>query len=249
MRVVIVDDERICVDIAISLLGKYCSDIEIVGTASSVAEGKALILKTEPDVVFTDVELQDGTAIEMLCDLSNIKLNVIFVTGHDKYAINAFQLSAVDFLLKPLDGEALAQAVTKCREKLEIDTLRHQIEVLKVAFNNSLNRDDKIVLSDSESIYFVHLRDILWCKADGVYTNFKLINGQNILVSKNLKKYENLLPTSIFFRAHNSYLVNLSHVLRFDRYDGGFVVMTDDSKIPVSSRKKEAILEKLSHNL
>ena len=246
MRVVIVDDEKRCVEVVISLLTKYCSGIDVVGISHSIAEGRRLIKQYSPDIVFVDIEMPDGTGVELVGQMQHEIGNVVFITGHDKYAINAFRLSAVDFLLKPLDGRDLAVAVEKCKERRRNDALKDQLKVLQQRLGNDRGEKSQIVLSDKDSLYFVKMKEIILCEATGSYSKFKLIDGKEILVSKNLKNYEDLLPNEVFVRPHHSFLINITHVKRFDRNEGGFLVMVDGSRIPVASRRKDELLDMLT---
>ncbi|MHA7102323.1 LytTR family two component transcriptional regulator [Roseivirga pacifica] len=244
MKAVVVDDDEKCISVVSSLLEIYCPEVNLVGKANSVATGVSLIHDLNPDIAFLDVEMSDGTGIELVEKLNGVNTKIVFVTGYDKYAINAFQLSAVDYLLKPVDADGLVSAVEKCQMQMGLDFNRQQIEYLKASYERPLTEVNKIVLSDNESIHFVKVENILWCEASGGYTNFKLADGQSILVSKNLRIYQDILPKSMFFRSHNSYLINVVQVARFNRYDGS-VIMVDNSSLPVAIRKKEALLERL----
>ena len=210
-------------------------------------EAKVQILKLQPDLVFLDVELGDGTGIELVQSFKKFQPHVIFITAHDKYAIDAFQCSALDFLLKPIDPEDLVDAVKKAEQLTSIQDLDKQIRVLEERLNNVNQEPNKIVLSDSESIYLVKVGDILWCSAEGSYTKFKLTDGSEILVSKNLKSYEEILDGDKFLRIHHSYLVNIQHIKRFERSEGGMLVMDNGGILPVSVRKKDNLMQLLKN--
>jgi two-component system LytT family response regulator len=190
-----------------------------------------------------DVELNEGTGFDLLNQLNEITFQLIFITAHDKYALNAFRFSAIDFLVKPIDPEALQVAIERAKSGLEKNEIIKQLEVIKETPTN--NKEKKIVLKDSEAIYFVRIADILFCQADGPYTTFHIENSAKIIVSKNLKEYEDLLEPFGFERTHHSYLVNLSKVIRFDKKEGGTLVLEGNHSVFLSVRKKDQVLKKI----
>ena len=247
MRAVIIDNEPPMIRTLSGLLEMYCPDVTLVGTADGVATGEKLILEVNPDVIFLDVEMGDGTGLDLVERLNFRKLHVIFVTAHDKYAINAFRYSAIDFLLKPVDPEDLMNALKKFQQAKKVMDLEQQVSVLTDHLRGGTARQKKIVLSDYESMHLVRVDEILWCVAEGSYTRFKLFDGQEIMVSKNLKSYEDILSTDDFVRIHNSYLVNINHIKRFERSEGGLVIMNNGGTLPVSVRKKDALMNILKN--
>lgn len=247
MKALIIDNEKSIREGLKELLNLYCPQLEILGEAASMAEAKTAILREQPDLVFLDVELGDGTGIELVKSFKSFKPHVIFITAHDKYAIDAFECSALDFLLKPIDPEDLVDAVRKAVQFKSVQDLDEQIKVLEERLNNIHKEPNKIVLSDSESIYLVKVSDILWCTAEGSYTRFCLSNGSEILVSRNLKSYEDILDSEQFLRIHHSYLVNIHHIKRFERSEGGVLVMDNDRILPVSVRKKDNLMQLLKN--
>lgn len=242
MRCVIVDDEKNVVEIISGLLEQYCPHIEIVGVANDCKGGSALIQKMVPDLVFLDVEMGDGTGLDLIESLSEKNFQTIFITAHEKYALKAFKLSAIDFLLKPVSPDELVEAVTKAGKMIKMGSMEKQLEVLIDCIRGNGAAQRKIVLTDYESIHLVNVEDIMWCSAQGSYTSFKLIDGTEILVSRNLKSYIGLLPNQAFARIHHSYLVNINHIKRFERAEGGVVVMNNGVTLPVSVRKKDGLL-------
>lgn len=246
MRAVIVDNEPPMIRTLSGLLEMYCPDVTLVGTADGVATGEKLILEERPDLIFLDIEMDDGTGLDLVERLNFRKLHVIFVTAHDKYAINAFKYSAIDFLLKPVDPEDLMTALRKFQEAQKVLDLEMQVAVLTDHLRGG-QRHKKIVLSDYESMHLVRVDDIVWCVAEGSYTRFKLFEGQEIMVSKNLKSYEDILSDDDFVRIHNSYLVNINHIKRFERSEGGLVIMNNGGTLPVSVRKKDALMNILKN--
>ncbi len=247
MRAVIIDNEPKVRASLVGLLELYCPTISIVGEAESCSSGRDLIEKYQPEVIFLDIEMDDGTGIDLVRSYPRIHGHVIFITAHDKYAVDAFRCSALDFLLKPVDPDDLVRAVGKAEMSKSANHLQQQIDVLEQYMSQKKDPDAKIVLSDSESIYLIRISEILWCCAEGSYTRFVLEDGSEILVSKNLKFYESLLDPEQFIRTHHSYLVNVNHIKRFERSEGGMVVMDNGGILPVSVRKKDNLMQVLKN--
>ncbi|MFY7943387.1 MAG: LytR/AlgR family response regulator transcription factor [Crocinitomicaceae bacterium] len=244
MRALVVDNETEIRNSVVELIGAFCPDITEIGEAVSVETGIAKIQEFKPDVLFLDVELGDGTGMDLLSKLGPVNFPVIFITAHNKYAVDAFRFSAIDFLLKPIDPEELMRSVDRIKSQTN-NHLSEQIQVLKDMISNNLKIDKKIVLRDSASIYFVKVADIIRCESDRSYTTFILNDGKKIVVSKGIKDYEEILEPNGFIRTHQSHLVNTSKIVRFDKIDGGALVMENGDQVPVSQRKKEEVIELL----
>jgi two-component system, LytTR family, response regulator len=242
MRTVVIDNEPEIVGLLLDLIGRHLPQLEVVGTANGVAEGAMLIANQKPELVFLDVEMDDGTGFDLLGKLRHKDFHVIFVTAHSKYAIQAIKMNALDYLLKPVGASDLKEAVEKVvalrNSKIAQPNIQQLIEFLEAS-----NQEKKIVLRSAESIHVVNVKDIIWCAADGSYTSFRIAGEPTLLISGHLKEYERLLEDFKFYRPHNSYLLNLQHVKRFDKADGGKIVMSDDSVLPVSTRKKEQLIQ------
>ena len=243
MRAVIIDDEVAVRNSANTLLNLYCPDIEIVGQAEGVKEGIELLGKEKPDIAFLDVEMPDGTGFDIVNALPDRQFAIIFITGHDGYAIRAFKLSAIDYLLKPIDPEELSRAVEKARTSLQLKSMTYETTALQDNLEKSAS--EKVVLKDGEKVYLIDVSDIMHCQSDNSYTHFYLHDGRKIMVSTTLKEYERMLEVSDFFRVHQSHLVNLHHIDHFDKRDGGRIILKNNVEIPVSHRKKEALLRRI----
>lgn len=216
--------------------------------ANGVQDGIKQFEAHLPEIVFLDVELDDGTGIELANQLIQISsFQLIFITAHNKYAMDAFKLSAIDFLLKPIDKEDLFRALFKAETNLQNLDLKNQIEILQESLKNISTENRKIVLKDADSIYFVKVSEIIRCEADGPYTIFHIGQGQKITISKSLKEYETVLEPFGFIRVHHSHIVNANKVLRFDKAEGGSVFLENQEKVPVSNRKKDKILSVLAN--
>lgn len=246
IRVLIVDDEKRARETIREVIKLYCPEIGSVYEADSVSSAVNQISELNPDLVFLDVELQDGNGFDVLKAIGDKKMNVIFVTGSEEFAIKAFKVSALDYVLKPVDPDELSAAVASATEKINAGKLSDRMEVLMKNMENMSQGIKKITLKTSDSIHVIHISDIVYCEADRNYTNFHLLNGKKILVSRSLGEYEEMLPAETFLRVHQSFLVNAQHISRYDRTDGGFLVTVNDKSIPVSTRKKDQLISYLS---
>jgi two-component system, LytTR family, response regulator len=245
MRALVIDNESEIRKSVVDLIAAFCPDISEVSEATSVESGIIKLAEYKPDVLFLDVELGDGTGMDLLERIGKVDFPIIFITAHNKYAVDAFRFSAIDFLLKPIDPEELMRSVERVKSQNNV-RLSEQLQVLKDIISNTLSHEKKIVLRDNASIYFVKLADIIRCESDRSYTTFVLIDGKRIVVSKGIKDYEEILEPSGFIRTHQSHLVNVSKIVRFDKIDGGTLVMENEDRVPVSQRKKDEVIYLLS---
>jgi two-component system, LytTR family, response regulator len=237
LSIAIIDDEKKARDTIRNILNLSPMPLEIKGEAASVNEGFGLINKDNPNLVLLDINLPDGTGFDLLKKFDSIHFKVIFITAYEEYAVKAFKFSALDYILKPFQAGELLQAIEKAGEAIETE----RTELKFKTFLSNLDKLKKIILRTAESLHIVNLNDIIRLEADVNYTRFFLANGNKLLVSRPLKEYDELLEDSGFFRSHQSHLVNLDHILRFDKTEGGHLVMDDESQVPVSSRKREAL--------
>jgi two-component system, LytTR family, response regulator len=248
LRTLIIDDEPPVRETLTNLLRKTCPQVKIVGEANSVASGITAIREKTPDLLLLDIKMDDGTGFDLLNHFETIQFKIIFVTAYEEYALKAFDFSAIDYILKPVNPEKLVAAIKRA-EILNDNDFSIQLAALRENMANSGGLNNKIILKNLESIFLLNVDDIVHCDSDGSYTVFHTADDQRIIVSKNLKEYENLLSGSGFLRVHRSHLINLKHIVRFDKLDGGFVIMSNSTQIPVSSVGRERLLglfEKLS---
>ncbi len=241
LKVVIIDDEDHIRDTLINMLEMNCPDVRVVGQASGVVSGIAAIKELQPELVFLDIQMKDGTGFDLLYGLPSIDFKVIFITAYDQYALQAFRFSAVDYLLKPVNPEQLKEAVIRAGNLIH-DHFNKQMKVLEENLKSVSNKNKKIILRTTESIHLLDVGNIICCDSDSSYTTVHTVEGEKIIVSKTLKEYEEMLTECGFYRVHKSYLINLLHIKRFDRQDGGYIILTNDLKIPVASRKREEML-------
>ncbi len=247
MNILIIDDNQpVRTGLKIQLEAMNVAT-DIIHEANCVSEGLEAIGQLHPDLVFLDVEMPDGTGMDLMNQVGDHNFQLIFITAHNKYAIEAFKFSAIDFLLKPINQPDLEQALERTEIHLQNSVLQEQLKILNENLQGIRQLEKKIVLKDQENIYFVKLSQIIQCEADGPYTRFYLDDGQKIIISKTLKEYDKLLEGFGFFRSHHSHLVNLQKIKKFTKTDGGYLVMEDDSIISVSTRKKDALLQKIQN--
>ncbi|WP_420321375.1 LytR/AlgR family response regulator transcription factor [Flagellimonas sp.] len=244
MKVLVVDNVEHIRYAIIEMIRAHCSFVTQVYEAEGVQSALEKMKQVDPDVVLLDVELDDGTGMDLLSSFNEIPFHVVFITAFDKYAINAFKFSAIDFLLKPIGVEDLKSAFGKIRKQIANKDLVAQLGILKESLQDMFVQEKKIVLKDQEAMYFITVDDIVRCQSSGQYTEFFFNNGnKNIIISKPLREYEELLIPYGFIRPHNSHLVNMRKILRFDRADGGSLVMINNNEVPVSQRKRKQILQ------
>ena len=246
LRAIIVEDEKHSRETLKNLLREFCVNVEVVGLASNVEEAVHLIKTEQPDVVFLDIELQTGTGFDVLEQVSNINFEVIFTTAFEQYAIKAVKFSSLDYLLKPIDLDELQTAVEKAQSQKNQIVYKKQLETLMLNLKQQKPKLNKICLATGEGFEFIEITDILYCKAEGSYTAFILKNSDKLLVSKNLKEYENLLLEQDFMSVHNSFLINLKEVKKYIKSDGGYIIMNNNDNVSISRSKKDGFIQVMS---
>jgi two-component system, LytTR family, response regulator len=247
LRAIIVEDEFRSRQTLAGMLKLFCKNVEIVGEAENVKEGINLIQNEKPDVVFLDIQMPDGSGFKLLEEIGKINFDVIFTTAYDQFAIQAIKFSALDYLLKPIFQDDLVKAVKKAEESKEKLDKQEQIDILLGNLKKSSDEPHKIILSTAERINVVSVDDILRCESDNYYTFFYFTNGKRLLISKTLKENEELLKNHHFIRPHKSHLVNTKYIKGFLKHEGGFIIMSDGTNVPVSRRKKESIIDTINH--
>lgn len=240
MRVMIIDDERNSVELITNLLNSFCQHVEVVATANSVQDGFKTIQEHTPDLVFLDVQMQDGTGFDLLKCFEKIEFKVIFVTAHQEFAIEAFRFSASDYLLKPLSPPQIMEAVKKAEASMVKDELNIKYKTL--LDNVAAPARKKIVLKTSDRIYSVGTSEIIRFESEGSYTRVFLQEGKKIMVSRLIKEFDSLLSTAGFARVHQSHLINMEYLFCYEKQEN-HVVMKDNSIVPVAARKKDYLME------
>jgi two-component system LytT family response regulator len=245
IRTVLIDDEIDSISVLKRLLETYCPQITAVGTAAGVDTAFDLIRETAPDLVFLDIEMTHGNGFDLLNKLQPLNFQVIFVTAFDEYAVRAFKYSAVDYLLKPVDIEELQAAVDKVvvrtRDKLDLSPIRTLLENVGAL---QLSQQ-KMAVPTINGLSFIAMSDVIHFEARGNYTAIHVTNGETLMATRTIKEYELLLPESIFCRIHNSFIINLQKIQKYQKGRGGYVVMEDGSEIEVATRRRQEFLQKL----
>lgn len=241
IRAIIVDDEPNGRENLKGVLQSFCPEVQILGEADSALSAIELIQQVQPSLVFLDIEMPNGNGFQVLEFFKDPDFQVIFVTAYDKYAIKAIRLSALDYILKPIDVMLLKAAVNRHHSfRISDQRLRQFVS------NKQLPTSSKrIALPLADKIHFVEVQEIVSCKGEGSYTTIYREDGEKYMVSKPLIEYEDLLAAFGFIRTHKSHIVNKSHISTYVKTDGGYLLMSDGSNIPVSRRKKEEVLLEL----
>ncbi len=242
IRTIVIDDEVHIREMIQQILVEQCHEINIIASAGTVQEGRNAIQQMNPDLVLLDIKMPDGTGFDLLQKIPSIDFKIIFITAFEEHAIRAFQFSAVDYLLKPVDKDDLVKSVKKA-----VHTIQAEISLRLNTLLNNLNQTDtenkKIILKTSDNIHLIQINEIVHLESDHNYTVFHILDGKQIVVSRTLKEYEDMLLGYNFFRVHKSHLINLTFIDRFEKAEGGTVVMNNGSRIPVASRKREQLLQ------
>ncbi|MHA4740298.1 LytR/AlgR family response regulator transcription factor [Dyadobacter sp. MSC1_007] len=254
LRAVIIDDETNAREALTNLIRIVCPDLQICGQAKNADEGISMIRSERPDLIFLDIQMPGKTGFDLLSSFDNVNFGVIFTTAYQEYAIRAFRFSAIDYLLKPIDPDELLSAIAKFKNQAgsvnpeQLKILHEQLDPTKGArlIERKRNDNQRIALPTAEGIHFVQMTEIIQCESLGSYTKFHLIKGPSIVVSRLLKEYEEILDSYYFFRVHQSNIINLEHIKRYVKGDGGQVWMSDNTEIEVSRRRKDEFLALLS---
>ena len=241
MKVLIIDDEKKARDVLEQLVTQLCSSIKEIETANCLTDGVAIIKQHKPNIVFLDIEMPVHSGLEIVDFFKGEKMNfhIIFTTAYNKYAIDAFKISAVDYLLKPIADNELIAAVNKAEVLVIQDNYESKLEQLKKAFNQlALN---KIALDVPKGISFVSVDEIIFFEADGAYTKVYLKNGKQEFITKNLKHFtEQLKDNELFYKPHRSYFINLKFMDRFVKEDGHYIILSNGFSVPIARDKRDA---------
>jgi len=239
---IIIDDEKDLREINRTLLYDNFPHIEVIGEADSVDSAVKLIQESNPDIVLLDIEIKGGTGFNVLQKVKPYNFKLVFITAFNHFAIKAFKFSALDYILKPVNETEFINAIENALNQIEEKQTERQLDNFFDHYEKK-TQSKKIVLRTTEAIHIIDISEILYCKSDNTYTTFYLQKSKEILVSKPLKEYANLLEEFSFIRPHQSFLVNLNFIKMLDKTDGGFIILNNGSEIPVSSRRKQMLME------
>ncbi len=243
IKAVLIDNESfVREDLRAKIEDNFAAEVVIVGEANGVTSGLDLIRKFEPDLIFLDIHMEDGTGFDLLEQIPEKTFDVVFITGFDQHAIKAIKVGALDYILKPVDDEEFKQAVQKAVDNFEKEhNLEKLIEISTEYFRGAEKK--RVILKTADTVYAIYEDDIIYCRSDGNYTTFYTQQLEKIVVSKPLKQIEEILTDNVFIRCHQSYIVNKKHVLKYNKQ--GVLIVHLDFKVPVSSRRKDYALKKI----
>jgi len=244
-KAIVIDDENRTRELIVKMINSFGFPIEAIQGGNNVESGIKSIEEHSPDIVFLDIQMPDGTGFDVIKSIKNKNFEVIFITAHEEFAIKAIKFSALDYILKPIDVEELKNAVEKAIKTIDEKKEESQFDALQHNINPNVKR--RLVLKTQESVHVVELDTIIRCEADRNYTSFFLTGNKKILVSKTLKEYEILLTGYNFLRVQQSHLINLDYVDRYDKGNGGSVVMKDGSEVPLSPAKRDVFFKILEN--
>lgn len=240
LKAILIDDEPNCLKMLDWELKNSCPNVEIVEMCDSGKAGLKAIKQYKPSIVFLDVDMPYMNGFEMLELVEDIDFEVIFTTAYDEYAVKAFKINAIDYLLKPIDEDELAAAVKKAEERIGVRSKKTKSSETE---NPQQNIIRKIALPTFEGLVFVEVDKIIYCQSDNNYTKIFLKEGKDLFISKTLKEMEEVLGQYHFYRVHNSFMVNLNEIKNYIKADGGYLIMSNDGKVRVSRSKKEGLLQ------
>ncbi len=242
MKAIIIDDEKHGAAALDKMLRQHAADINVVAFATSAAEGRQLIIQHQPDLIFLDIEMPGGSGFDLLAGFENPSFKVIFVTGFDRYALQAIKCCAVDYLLKPVVPNELMKAIEKLKQStppVTLERLQHLVEFMA----KPRNKGNKICVPTPNGMELIPAADIYYCEASREYTILHTAKYGSITSSYNIGEFESMLEDLGFFRIHNSYIINHDQVLRYIKGEGGTVIMSNNNELPVSRRRKAEFLE------
>lgn len=246
MKILIIDDEKIARENCQMVLSRSGIDNLIVQEADSVPTALKAIDAFNPDLLLLDIQLHDKSGFDILQTIAPRYIPTIFITAYNDFALKAFQVSALDYLLKPFDPSDLTAALLKAHKRIQNDRILEQLDVFRQQLKPA--EPKRIVLNTADMLHIVDINEITHCLADGAYTHFYFTDRKTILVSKTLAHFESIIDNNQFIRTHQSYLVNMRHVTQFDKRNGGFLILPNGVEIPVSTRKKEEVLAHFKAN-
>ena len=246
MTCTIIDDEPKNLRVLKTMLDEYCPEITMISQATNPQEGIQVIREFKPELVFLDIEMPYGNAFDLLDQLMPVDFEIIFVTAFNNYTLKAFKYSALDYLLKPVNIEELKASVKRASERIRSKNINLQLNNFFHNFQKKNDSHQKIALPSKEGFVFVAMSDIIRFESSSGYTYVFTRNGEKYISAKNIKEFEDLLSESIFFRIHNSHIINLNAVKKYHRGRGGYVEMIDGSMIEVAIRRREEFMKKFS---
>lgn len=244
IKAIIIDDEAHARQTIKTILRYGNNSINIVGEAENIKEAVDLIIKESPQLIFLDINLPDGDGFDILNQIQHKNHKVIFITAYHEFAIQAIKFSAFDYILKPVNPKELINTVEKAIHEEVSENYNTKLDAF-ISNITTPNAPNKVVLKTSDKIHVVEINQIIRCESDNAYTTFYLQNEKSIMVSKSIKHYDEMFKDQQFIRVHQSHLINPNFINYFNKQDGGFLVMSDGSNVPVSNQKRPLLLNYL----
>lgn len=245
IRAVIIDDEISAIEMLRWLIQTYCPSVQIVAECNSGNAGVDAVRNLHPDLLFLDIEMPEMNGFEVLEQIKSPEVQVVFTTAFDQFAVKAFRYAALNYLLKPIDPDDLIETINRFESKRSVIS-SEQVRVLMEHINPATKAPERIALSSGDGLVFVKTADITYCHADSNYTHVMLSDGRKITVARTLKELDDTLSGGDFARVHNSYLVNMAHIQKYVKGDGGYIVMPDKAQITISRSKREEFFQLFS---
>jgi len=246
IKAIIIDDEQHCINRLTGLLNEhFAQTIQLTGSFQTVEEAVAGIRDIRPELLFLDIQIQGKTGFDLLKQIDDIDFEIIFTTAYEKYAVQAFRFSALDYLLKPVDPDDLKTAIHKLKEKISKTDTAGKLDVLFHNLKNLQGISKRICVPVVNGLVFLQVNDIVRCESDINYTTIFLKDNKSLVVAKTLKEFETMLADYNFFRVHNSHIINLNYIKSYNKGKGGYVIMMDNSSVEVSTRRKDEFLKRL----
>lgn len=243
-KAIILEDEQNAVELLSAVIRDYCPTLSLLGHAGTLSAGLELIKEVKPDIVFADIELEDGLSFELFDSLESLDFQIIFTTAYDSYALRAFDYAAIHYLLKPYSPKDVVDSVSRLnKNNFDPDTILKLLDSFKAPYSSA---PERIQIPTSDGVHFIKTNDILRIQADRSYSVLHTIDGDKLVASKSLKELAALLSDSRFFRTHDSHLINLDYVKIYKKSDGGSLIMENGNEVPVSRRNKTELLGILS---
>ncbi|MEZ4917800.1 MAG: LytTR family DNA-binding domain-containing protein [Saprospiraceae bacterium] len=244
LKAVIVEDMPQALQVLKADIETYCPDVEVIGTAGSIVQAAKLLQEKQPDILFLDILLGDGTGFDLLEIFPRLNARVIFVTASDEYAVRAFRFAAIDYLLKPVEPDLLMAAVARARQSMD-GSNKEKLDLLKETIRQPESLPKRISLNTQERIVIVEIAEIVRCEADSNNTRIILASGEQVYVTRTLKQFDQLFEKHDFLRVHQSHLLNTNYIQEYVKKDGGILVLKNGHQVPVSLRKKAELMDLL----
>lgn len=249
IHAVLIDDEKNALEMLEWQLQTYCSQVAVMATCTNANDGILAIQSHRPELVFLDIEMPVKNGFEVLQFFTEPFFDVIFTTAYNQFALKAFRFAAFDYLLKPVDADDLAATVTRYQKKMLHSDIKRQLEILVQQYNQPTILPPKVSFSTQEALHFIDPATIVYCESNSNYTTLHFSDGKKLLVSKTLKEVEEVLIHYNFYRIHHSFIINLKHVKRYLKNDGGSIEMTNDAQLPISRQRKQEVVQSITSNI